>query len=251
MTDSPGSQAKALPPITQQTSFWNSWNSAHREQRAIGAAVQRRAGQILETIRSLGLAQPTILEAGCGSGWMCDLLSQLGRVTGLDLADEVIARARINYPQVRFFAGDILTTDVGEGYDVVVNMEVLSHVYDQPRFIARLWECLRPGGHLLMTTQNRFVYERRSDIAPLQPGQVRRWLNRREVRELLRPRFEIVRMVTMDPAGHRGILRIVNSVKLDRLTHLLGLGDVARRAKEAMGFGDIIFVHARKIDVQT
>ena len=63
----------------------------------------------------------------------------------LDLADEVIARAQARVPDARFVAGDVMTVDVGADFDVVVSLEVLSHVEDQHAFLVRLRDWLRDG----------------------------------------------------------------------------------------------------------
>jgi 2-polyprenyl-3-methyl-5-hydroxy-6-metoxy-1,4-benzoquinol methylase len=233
--------------IVLQTAFWNSWNATHRESRQPGVQIVQRAVRIIEVLRRLGVRDARLLEAGCGTGWMSDRLTEFGSVTGCDLAEDVIARARTHYPSVTFLAGDILSIDLEHEYDVVTCMEVLSHVYDQAAFVRRMRECLLPGGHLLLTTQNRFVYERRSDVVAREPGQVRRWLHRSELRALLRPHFEIVEMRTWVPAGDRGILRVINSSLLQSVVDRFGMRKVWCAMRERWGLGESIFVHARAV----
>ena len=38
-----------------------------------------------------------MIDIGCGVGWTCGLLSKYGPMVGIDLADEVIERARSRY----------------------------------------------------------------------------------------------------------------------------------------------------------
>ena len=70
-------------------------------------------------------------------------------------------------------------------FDVVICLETISHVPDQAGFIERLATVTRPGGYLIITAQNKFVYERRSDIGPPKPGSIRKWLTDKQLRELL------------------------------------------------------------------
>lgn len=208
------------PAISDQRQFWDSWNAQHREQR-IGAASERQAATILGWIGELAAASDRpleILEIGCGSGWMSERLAGFGHVTGVDLAAEVMERARRRAPKVRFVAGDFMTMDLPQGgVDVAVGLEVLSHVADQPAFVRRICALLRSGGYLMLATQNRFVLERSTGVAPRAPGQIRKWVNARELRTLLEPRFRVLQLTSVLPHGHLGLLRLVNSPRLNGL----------------------------------
>lgn len=230
-----------------QQGFWNGWNHTYRERAKLDPATEYRASAILEIASTLRLPpEADILEIGCGTGWMCGRLARLGKVTGIDIADEVISRASQTHPQVRFVAGDFLDYEIGQRFDLIVSMEVLSHVADHDAFFARVASLLKPKGNLLLTSQNRFVWERRSDVSPVMPGQLRRWFSRGELRRLVSGHLDIQSMTTLLPAGHLGVLRLVNSPKLNSLGAAL-LGEARVRAlKERAGFGQAIFVHARK-----
>ena len=67
--------------------------------------------------------------------------------------------------------------------DVVVNFQVIEHLWDQPQFITECLRVLRPGGVLLMSTPNRITFTPGSDV-PVNPFQTRE-LNAAELRELL------------------------------------------------------------------
>ena len=114
-----------------------------------------------------------------------------------------------------------------EAYDVVVTLEVLSHVADQAAFIGKLASLLRPGGHLMLATQNRPQLER-NDVLPPKPGQIRQWVDRHELAKLLGAEFEIERLFSITPRCNRGILRILNSHKLNLVLASLGLAAVSR-----------------------
>jgi len=247
MTDGSG-----VPPISDQQRFWNEWNAAHREGAKYDAVAadpesRRRAEVVLEWLGRLRLERPSILDVGCGSGWLSERLAGFGVVTAVDLADEVIARARARLPHITFHAGDFAQLPLPPAsFDVVVCLETLSALPHQAPFVEHLARVTRPGGYLLLTVHNRFVYERRDDVQPLAPGQVRRWMTRAEVKDLLKPHYRLMRFRTVMPAGHRGVLRIVNSYKINAL---LGLVLSERRialAKERLGFGTTMVVLARR-----
>ncbi|MGH4008074.1 MAG: class I SAM-dependent methyltransferase [Pseudonocardiaceae bacterium] len=234
------------PPVEAQVEFWNRWNREAREERPPDRPTLRRQQEVLAALQRAGIRSARILEVGCGTGWLSARLLDHGEVTATDLAGQIVERARCSFPDVHFLTGDFMTLDAGTGYDVVVCLETLSHVVDQRAFVARLASCLRPGGMLVLTTQNRFVLERRDDVMPPGPGQVRRWLNRRELASLMAPDFRILRLASLEPAGHGGVLRLVNSSKLTRpLVAVLGR-DRMRRWKEAAGLGQTRLVVAEK-----
>ncbi|MGO8085324.1 class I SAM-dependent methyltransferase, partial [Rhizobium leguminosarum] len=85
-----------------------------------------------------------------------------------------MARAAERMPDATFVAGDVMTVDVGSDFDVVVSLEVLAYVADQAAYVARLAGWLKPGGRLMLATQNRPVLQHFCNIPPPAPGQRRK-----------------------------------------------------------------------------
>jgi SAM-dependent methyltransferase len=56
--------------------------------------------------------------------------------------------------------------------DVVVNLQVIEHLWDQPAFLAECARVLRPGGTLLVSTPNRITFSPGRDT-PLNPFHTR------------------------------------------------------------------------------
>jgi SAM-dependent methyltransferase len=67
--------------------------------------------------------------------------------------------------------------------DVVVNFQVIEHLWDQPQFVAECLRVLRPSGLLLMSTPNRVTFSPGRDT-PINPFHTRE-LNAGELTELL------------------------------------------------------------------
>jgi 2-polyprenyl-3-methyl-5-hydroxy-6-metoxy-1,4-benzoquinol methylase len=238
------------PGESAQQRFWNEWNAKHRGAEydpTIDPPTMRRRDTVLQWMRQLGLNQPRILDLGCATGWLSDQLAEFGEVIGTDIADASISEARERYPHVRFECEDFSNANRPNGeFDIVVSLETLSHVADQQAFIARIRDVLKPGGYLILTTQNRFVFERRADVTPLAVGQIRRWVSPGELRRLLRDDFVIRRFATLLPEGHLGVLRIVNSTRINRLLGRLVSRSWIERTKERLGFGQTIAVLAQR-----
>lgn len=246
-TTSTTTSASAPPPLARQRAFWNAWNASARES-GVPEVSARQAREVEGWLERIGRRDLAILEAGCGAGWLCPRLARYGAVTGTDLSDEVLARARARHPGVAFVAGDFMEIPFPrEGYDVVVTLEVLSHVADQAAFLARIADLLKPGGRLMLATQNRPVLERFNRLPPPAAGQIRRWVDARELAALLAPRFEIVALFSATPRADHGLMRLVHSATLNRPIRAL-FGDSLDRLKERMGLGWTLMALARKRD---
>jgi SAM-dependent methyltransferase len=206
--------------------FWNQWNATFRAglggEWTPDEATRLRHETVLAWARSLALHQPAILDLCCGAGWLSEELRAFGSVTAVDIADEVVARAQERFPEVAFIAGDFYTLSLpADHFDIVVCVDGVSYVPDQPGFVRRMAERLKPGGYVILAAPNRFVWERteRQDARAVAP--MRHWHSRKELKALVAPWFDVVRFTTVAPGGHIGVLRLVNSHKLDSL---LGFG---------------------------
>ncbi|WP_026316155.1 class I SAM-dependent methyltransferase [Actinokineospora enzanensis] len=131
-------------------------------------------------------ADAVVLEAGCGEGYGADLLTEhAARVLGLDYDELTIAHVARAYPAVRAVRGNLAALPLRDGsVDVVANLQVIEHLWDQERFLAECRRVLRPGGRLLVTTPNRITFSPGRDT-PLNPFHTRE-LAPSELDELVR-----------------------------------------------------------------
>jgi SAM-dependent methyltransferase len=123
---------------TLETDFW--WYKTLHElvSRTIGESVPE--GRI------------RMLDAGCGTGRMMQILSKFGEVVGIDYSDEAIFFAR------KRASGHILKGDLNhyrfdkESFHVVVCLDVLYHsgIRDEMAVINHFYEILKPGGILIL-----------------------------------------------------------------------------------------------------
>jgi 2-polyprenyl-3-methyl-5-hydroxy-6-metoxy-1,4-benzoquinol methylase len=240
------------PPIEldHQRRFWNTWNAQNRSTGwKISYVYARQAQMVKQWLTGLGRNDLDILEVGCGSGWLCEQLTNFGRVTGTDLANEVIPPDRSAQGGPTFVAGDFFKLGFPRsGFDVVVSLEVLAHVEDQHAYVAKIADLLRPGGHLMLATQNSFTLTRWSEVAPKGPGQVRKWVSAGELRALLSTHFGIQTLTSIVPVGDRGILRWINAPKVMRALSLVVAPEYVDALKERLLLGRTLMVLARKSD---
>ncbi|MGA8542661.1 MAG: class I SAM-dependent methyltransferase [Thermoplasmata archaeon] len=97
-----------------------------------------------------------VLDLGCGCGTPgARLLSERFRVTGVDISDVQIERARALVPAGRFVRADMTAVSFPRAtFDGVVCLYALIHVplEEQPGLLGKVYRWLGPGGLFLVTT---------------------------------------------------------------------------------------------------
>lgn len=112
--------------------------------------------QLLQKRSLLMQKKLRILDLGCGNGSLTQLLAQQGHeVIGVDDSVSGIESATRNFPNCRFLQGsvyDLPYSLLGNGFDVVISCEVIEHLLYPKELIRAAKKCLKPEGHLLITT---------------------------------------------------------------------------------------------------
>ena len=96
-----------------------------------------------------------VLELACGAGAMSQRLGDRGlSVLALDALPEAF---KARHPSVRNRFADLNGPfDVGleKSFDLVVALEIIAHLESPRAFLRACFACLKPGGHLFLTTPN-------------------------------------------------------------------------------------------------
>ena len=252
MSDSAAS-GQGVPPMAAQETFWNEWNVSHLasakrdsfqlQQRDVAEAAAARAAAALEVRRPL-----RILDFGCGTGWLGASLTSYGDVTGIDLSSTAIEHGLREFPELNLMVGDFADVRLTGLFDVIISSDVIAHVADQQAYIERVADLLRPGGTFVLMTQNGFVWRRSSQLRPQGPGQIRNWPSLKVLRTMLDKKFVIVRVGSIQPAGDRGILWLLNGRWPRGGFKLLGLGDGWKAFLERILIGRDFIIEARRQD---
>lgn len=121
---------------------WRAWQRAFRRHAGV------RPGE-------------SVLDVGCGTADLCLILAELvgpsGRVTGVDISEEMISvgrrkveRARLA-DRVELRHGNALDLPFPDGsFDAVTSGFVLRNVADLPRALSEMARILRPGGRAVI-----------------------------------------------------------------------------------------------------
>jgi SAM-dependent methyltransferase len=141
-------------------------------------------------------AGKTVLEAGSGEGYGADMIADVAtKVIGVDYDTSAVEHVRARYPRVEMIQGNLAELPLEDAsVDVVVNFQVIEHLWDQSQFLRECLRVLRPGGELLISTPNRITFSPGRDT-PLNPFHTRE-LNAAELTELLIDAgFEVTQMI--------------------------------------------------------
>ncbi|WP_433601942.1 class I SAM-dependent methyltransferase [Nocardia sp. CA-135953] len=146
-------------------------------------------------------AGKTVLEAGSGEGYGANMIADVATdVIGLDYDISAVEHVRARYPRVEMIQGNLAALPLDDvSVDVVVNFQVIEHLWDQSQFIRECLRVLRPGGELLISTPNRITFSPGRDT-PLNPFHTRE-LNADELTELL---VDAGFLVTLMTGVHHG-----------------------------------------------
>lgn len=121
--------------------FYEEW-AAHRAADSrlldyVSRADEWKWTHLEPLVRATGLLPQSVLEFGCGSGEMLELVSRAfpdAELTGIDIAQGMIAMARRRLPHARFEVGDSGLLARGEmRSDLVLAVDILEHLEDPVR----------------------------------------------------------------------------------------------------------------------
>ena len=103
-------------------------------------------------------AGSSLVELGCGSGWMTRLAARQGvDAEGYDISPEMIEIARAEAERegldVQFAAGDYEELDLGHRFDACLLYDALHHTPRADLVFASARRALKPGGRLLLAEQ--------------------------------------------------------------------------------------------------
>lgn len=131
--------------------------------KGYGGLRQRQGQEInasinIDAMRRMGLLESKknkVLDVGCGYGYLLGRLEGVAQIrAGLELAITEIEHARDAYGIEVATAFDDLPDDLQGDFDMIVLFEVIEHIRDPVEFLNAIVARLRPGGVLVVGTDN-------------------------------------------------------------------------------------------------
>jgi ubiquinone/menaquinone biosynthesis C-methylase UbiE len=128
------------------------------EQFGLVHRVRRRleARRLVRYVGSVPSAA-RIIDVGCGDGFHLSLLAEFGQPTwtveGVDVDERALDAARRRGLTVHAGHIEELQLDAGS-YDVAIMIQTIEHVVDPPSVLSAIARILKPGGRLVIVTDN-------------------------------------------------------------------------------------------------
>lgn len=133
---------------------FNRWAEAGR-----GDEIEEHHSDITEqTLAMMHLERADrVLDLGCGTGWASRRIAKLvpqGEVVGLDVADEMLNRAKrvsVEFKNLRFLWGSAESIPAADGhFTKVLSVESFYYYANQGKALDELWRVMAPGGQLFI-----------------------------------------------------------------------------------------------------
>jgi SAM-dependent methyltransferase len=203
--------------LSEQSDFYDSyWN----DKTPFGAYKLTRIMWVLNCLKSLGSLRYDlrVLDMGCGDGRSVAIWNIFAKeAIGIDLSKGAMEAANLAYPLIDFYDGDACRTHFeDDSFDLIISHEVIEHIAIQSNYVGEIKRLLRKGGHLILTTPNRYYFDRRKGGNYSQQP-IENVLTPKELKTLISPDFKIKTMTSMIIAkGDYGVYRLVTNSLLRR-----------------------------------
>lgn len=139
------------------TEFWSSIGQYYNQdpENVVAPDTDEYVAWV-EAVRNLLPGEPCdVLDVGTGTGFLAMIISSLGhRVTGIDLAEGMLAVARVDADSrgihPRFVIGDAVAPDFPDSsFDVIMSRHLLWTLLEPETAFTNWRRLLRPGGYVV------------------------------------------------------------------------------------------------------
>lgn len=124
---------------------------------------------VVSTVRRHFSAGRSLLELGCGTGFVLEALREAlpgWRLVGSELYEEGLAVARRRLADVELVQADARALPYRDEFDVVGAFDVLEHVHEDAVVLAQMHAAVRPGGGIVvLVPQHPRLWSAMDDVA--------------------------------------------------------------------------------------
>lgn len=156
--------------------FYDEWAARYDEE--VGGDTYRAPQVTASMVRACGESlarlaveeQPSVIDAGCGTGLVGECLAELGYecVDGFDLSNEMVEQARSRACYRRLWGGVDMSLPISVApdgsYDIAVSTGVFTLGHVPASALDHLVALVRPGGVVIVSTRHQYIAEAGFDV---------------------------------------------------------------------------------------
>lgn len=165
----PKSHSEMMNALFSERSSY--WDSIYGDGSVKGEVYTARQSRVARWVGELAGPGASVIEIGAGAGHLAVDLARRGfEVLAVDASEGMLERARTNAARagvgdrVRTLRADALAIPLGDAtFDVAVAVGVLPWVENPRRALREMARLVKPGGYVLVTTDNRYGISRLLD----------------------------------------------------------------------------------------
>lgn len=135
----------------ERKAYWNQVALESAQRSGMGAYYHQRLEEIY---RFIAPPNSRVLELGCGEG---NLLAAVNPAVGVgvDLAPEMVARARRLHPGLRFLEGDAHFLSLDETFDYVIVSDLVNDLWDVQKVFEKIHAVVTPKSRIVLNAYSR------------------------------------------------------------------------------------------------
>lgn len=114
---------------------------------------------IKETLK-LSSSNSSIIDVGCGCGFLTDRVYQKGRknIIGLDISQISVNYAKKKYPYIKFYCADICHFEMPQEFDLCLAIMSLNNIPDIDGFFATMSKLLKGYGKMIIVIPHPYFW---------------------------------------------------------------------------------------------
>lgn len=123
--------------------------------------------RIAQGFTAKSLSESTVVDVGCGYGWLLDNFASAHRLCGSDISEHAISMAQRRHEDREYRVADLLDGPPFEGtFDIVLAVNLIEHLSDPDAGVESIRRLCHPGSVVLVhlpvvdNKLGKFIYDR-------------------------------------------------------------------------------------------